>query len=156
MHRLILAKEFIEKKCTLGLAESCTGGYIAHHITQVMGSADYFKGSIVCYSALIKHSVLGVSPNTIEQFGVVSEETAIEMVHGARKVLHADYALSVTGQLSPGGNNSTPVGTVWMAVVDKKTVKTKKYQFHYDRIRNKEMAVQMAMLMIWKFINNKL
>jgi nicotinamide-nucleotide amidase len=152
----LLAKEFIQKGLTLGLAESCTGGYIAHHITQVMGSADYFKGSIVCYSPLIKQSVLGVPALTIQQYGQVSEETAIEMVLGANKVLRSDIALSVTGLLSSGADDKIAVGTVWMAVADKNNVKTKKFQFHYDRIRNKEMAVQMAMLMIWKFINNKL
>jgi len=153
----ILAKEFIEKGITLGLAESCTGGYIAHSITQVMGSANYFKGSIVCYNAEIKETLLGVQHSTIENHGVVSEAVAIEMVHGARKILNSDYALSITGLLSAGGNDDkVPIGTVWVAVANMDMVKTKKFHFHYDRPRNKDVAIQMAMLMLWKFLNKKL
>lgn len=152
----ILAKIFISKGFTLGLAESCTGGFIAHHITQVMGSADYFKGSIVCYNEEVKKSVLGVNSETLKTHGVVSEETAIEMAQGALKVLKTDYALAITGLLSAGTDDKVPVGTVWMAVADKDNVKTRRFQFHYDRPRNKDIAVQMAMLMIWKRINNKL
>ncbi len=153
----ILGKNFIESGLTLGLAESCTGGYIAHHITQVMGSAGYFNGSIVCYQESVKEDVLGVKKETLEKYGVVSEEIAIEMVLGAKAVLKSDYSFAVTGLLSAGGESDrVPVGTVWMAVADKNSVKTKKYQFHYDRQRNKELATQMGMLMIWKMLNNKL
>jgi len=153
----ILGKNFIESGLTLGLAESCTGGYIAHHITQVMGSAGYFNGSIVCYQESVKEDVLGVKKETLEKYGVVSEEIAIEMVLGAKAVLKSDYSFAVTGLLSAGGESDrVPVGTVWMAVADKNSVKTKKHQFHYDRQRNKELATQMGMLMIWKMLNNKL
>ncbi|HXS36311.1 MAG TPA: CinA family nicotinamide mononucleotide deamidase-related protein [Flavipsychrobacter sp.] len=153
----ILGKCFIERGLTLGLAESCTGGYIAHYITQVMGSAGYFNGSIVCYQESVKEDVLGVKRETLEKYGVVSEETAVEMVLGAREVLKSDYSFAVTGLLSAGGESDrVPVGTVWMAVADKNNVKTKRHQFHYDRQRNKELATQMGMLMIWKMLNNKL
>jgi nicotinamide-nucleotide amidase len=154
----ILGKLLMHTNVKLGLAESCTGGYIAHYITQVIGSSSYFKGSIVCYQPEIKESVLGVKKSTLEKHGAVSEETAIEMVSGTLKVLGADIALSITGLLSPGGeeDKTTPVGTVWMAVADKNRVKTKQFHFHYDRPRNKEISVQMAMLMIWRFLNNKL
>lgn len=88
----------------------------------------------------------------------VSEEVAIEMARAALKLLHCDVCLSVTGILSPGGeeNDTNPVGTVWMAVARKNEVKTHRFYFPYDRERNKEVAVQMAMLMLWKFINDKL
>lgn len=153
----ILGKWFVVKNKTLGLAESCTGGNIAHHLTQVMGSAGYFNGSIVCYSTEIKEKLLGVSKDTLEDKGAVSEETAIEMVKGALQALNVDYALSVTGLLSPGGESDrVEVGTVWMAVADKEQVKTKKFFFPYDRERNKEMATSMGMLMIWRFINDKM
>jgi nicotinamide-nucleotide amidase len=154
----VLGRALLHKGTTLGLAESCTGGYIAHLITQVIGSSQYLKGSIVCYQPDIKENVLGVKHKTIEKYGAVSEETATEMVKGALRVLDAGCALAVTGLLSPGGEESseTPVGTVWMAVADKKRIKTKKFHFHYDRLRNKDMAVQMGMLMVWKFLNDKL
>ncbi|MES2701635.1 MAG: CinA family nicotinamide mononucleotide deamidase-related protein [Bacteroidota bacterium] len=154
---LILGKWFTVHSKTLGLAESCTGGDIANNITNVMGSANYFNGCIVSYTNEVKQNVLGVKKETIDNEGAVSEQTAIEMAKGALKVLGADYGLSVTGLLSPGGESDrVPVGTVWMAVADKDNVHTKKFQFHNDRQRNKDMATSMAMLMIWKFINGKL
>lgn len=154
---VILGKLLTEKNATLGLAESCTGGYIAHHMTQVMGSAGYFAGSIVCYQDYVKEEVLGVKKKTIEEHGAVSEETAIEMVEGARKKLKADYTLAITGVISPGGeSDKVPVGTVWIAVADKENIKTKKFRFHYDRIQNKEIAVRSSMLMLWKLIQGKL
>jgi nicotinamide-nucleotide amidase len=154
----ILGRALLEKKATLGLAESCTGGNIAHLITQIMGSAGYFVGSIVCYQTSVKEEVLGVKKETLDKHGAVSEETAIEMAQGVLRVLKSDYALSVTGLLSPGGeeDEETPVGTVWMGVASKDVVKTKRYLFKYDRPRNKDMAVQMGMLLIWKFLNDKL
>jgi nicotinamide-nucleotide amidase len=153
----ILGKSLLEKKATVGLAESCTGGLIAHHITEVLGASGYFNGSIVCYQNEIKEKVLGVKKETLEKHGAVSEQTAIEMAEGALKVLNVDYAFSVTGLLSAGGeSDKVPVGTVWMAVADKNSTKTKEFRFYYDRPRNKEMATQMGMLMIWKFLHDKL
>ena len=150
----VLGKWFSENKATLGLAESCTGGYVAHHITQVMGSSDYFVGSIVCYSNDMKTGLLGVRPETIEQYGAISEQTVTEMVSGTLKVLNVDHAFAVTGLMSEGGESDrTEVGTVWMAVANKDAIKTRKFWFPYDRVRNKEMTVSMGMLMIWKFIN---
>jgi nicotinamide-nucleotide amidase len=142
---------------TLGLAESCTGGYIAHHITQVMGASRYFNGCIVCYQNDIKENILGVQHETIETHGVYSQATVTEMAKGAMRTLKTDYGFAVTGLLSDGRTDErVPVGTVWMAVADKDRVVSKEFHFHYDRIRNKEVAAQMGMLMIWKFINGKI
>jgi len=153
----ILGGWFTANKKTLGLAESCTGGNVAHHLTQVMGATHYFNGSIVCYQNEIKEKILGVKKETIEQYGAVSEQTVTEMAEGALKVLEVDFAFAVTGLLSTGGESDrVPVGTIWMAVADKGIVKTKEFHFHYDRERNKEMATSMGMLLIWKFVNGKL
>ena len=149
----ILGDLLKEKRKTLGLAESCTGGFIGHHITQVSGSSDIFLGSIVSYSNDVKHNVLGVKQETLTQYGAVSEQTVLEMAKGALRVLGSDYALAVSGVLGPGGGTDrAPVGTVWMAVADKETIKTKEFHFIYDRLRNKELAAKMGMLMLWKFI----
>lgn len=143
-----------EKNLTIGLAESCTGGYIAHLFTQIPGASDYFKGSIVCYNESVKTGLLNVSEETIKKYTVVSEQTATEMAMGAMKALGADIAFAVTGVLGPKHDNDpAPVGTVWMAIADKETIKTKEFRFFYDRERNKEMAVSMGMLMMWKFLN---
>jgi len=153
----VLGNWFTVNEKKLGLAESCTGGNIAHHITQIMGAANYFNGSIVCYQNEIKEKILGVKKETLKEFGAVSEQTVIEMALGALGVLNVDYAFAVTGLLSTGGESDrVPVGTVWMAAADKNATKTKEFHFHYDRERNKEMATSMGMLMIWKFINGKL
>ena len=153
----ILGRHLMEKNVSLSLAESCTGGFIAHHLTQVMGSTQYFLGGIVCYQKSVKEDVLGVKKKTLEEHGVVSEQTAIEMAEGARKVLKSDIALSVTGLLSPGGDDdNVPVGTVWIAVTDGCRTIAKHFRFHYDRPRNKEMATQIGMLMTWKFLHNQI
>jgi len=150
----MLGKWFTQEHLSLGLAESCTGGNIAHHITQVMGATNYFKGSLVCYQNEIKEKVLGVKKETLEKYGAISEETVTEMVLGARNVLASDITFAVTGLLSPLDNATVPVGCVWMAVADKSRLKTREFRFHYDRERNKEMATAMGMLMIWKFIHS--
>ena len=153
----ILGRWFTANNATLGMAESCTGGYIAHHITQVMGSSAYFKGCIVCYSNEIKEKLLGVKKETIEKYGAISEQTVSEMAQNSLTILDVDYSFAITGLMSIGGeSDGNEVGTVWMAVANKHSVKTKKFWFPYDRIRNKEMAVSMGMLMMWKFINEKL
>ncbi len=152
----VLANWFRKEGKTLGLAESCTGGNVAHHLTQIKGASEYFKGSIVCYRNEIKEHVIGVATATIEQHGAISEETVTEMVKGALKVLDVDYAYAVTGILDSDGElYGAPSGTVWMAVADKERVDTKKFYFPFDRLRNKDMATSMGMLMIWKFINNR-
>jgi nicotinamide-nucleotide amidase len=147
----ILGKWFTDNHKTLGLAESCTGGNIGHHITQVMGATNYFKGSLVCYQNEIKEKLLGVKHETLGEFGAISEQVAVEMVKGTLEALDPDVAFAITGLLSPLENSRVPVGTVWMAVTDKNRIKTKEFHFPYDRERNKEMATSMAMLMIWKF-----
>ncbi len=153
----ILGDSLKEKGKTLGLAESCTGGYLGHFMTQVPGASAYFMGSIVSYDNAIKQNVLGVKATTLAQYGAVSEETVIEMVQGALKLLNVDYALSVSGVLGPqGGTDRVKVGTVWMAVASKTEIRTKEFRFFYDRERNKEMAAKNGMLFLWRFINGKL
>ncbi|MBR5727594.1 MAG: CinA family nicotinamide mononucleotide deamidase-related protein [Muribaculaceae bacterium] len=101
---------------TLSTAESCTGGNIAHEITAIAGSSDYFVGSVVSYHRDVKQNQLGVSPSDIDQFGVVSQTVAEQMVTGVCRLLGTDCAVATTGVAGPGGGTpETPVGTVWMA-----------------------------------------
>lgn len=152
----IIGKTLSVREQTIGLAESCTGGYIAHKITQVMGSGKYFNGSIVCYQDEVKEKLLSVDKAVLESDGAVSEEVAKQMAHGARNALHTDYGFGITGLLSPGGDDDrVEVGTVWISVTDGKQEKTKKFLFTYDRLRNKEVAVSMGLLLIWQFIHGK-
>ena len=153
----LLGKLLTKANATISLAESCTGGYIAHLITQVQGSSSYFKGAIVPYRSELKSKIVGVKEETIQQHTAISEETAVELADNTRKMFGSDYSLSVTGQLSYGGEDAQiQKGLVWMAVSGPVGTKTKKFQFHYDRYINKELAAQMGMLMLWKYITGKL
>jgi nicotinamide-nucleotide amidase len=142
-----------EHRLTLGLAESCTGGYVANRITNIAGSSAYFKGSIVSYANEVKEDVLGVSHETLMTVGSVSEETVIQMAEAARKVLNVDIALAISGILGPGGATAEkPVGLVWMAIADKNKTETHEFHFFYDRLRNKELAAHAALNMIRLFV----
>ena len=97
-------------------AESCTGGWIAKTVTGIAGSSDWFDCGMVAYSYEAKQALLGVRPQTLEQHGAVSRETAIEMVSGALVNSGASVAVAVTGIAGPGGGSADkPVGTVWIA-----------------------------------------
>ncbi|MFA6803019.1 MAG: nicotinamide-nucleotide amidohydrolase family protein [Candidatus Methanomethylophilaceae archaeon] len=110
-----------DRRLTFALAESCTGGLIGSIITSEAGASEFFLGSAVTYSNESKESVLGVSHDTLTKYGAVSEETAIEMVKGARRVYGSDVAAAVTGVAGPsGGSNNKPVGLVHVAVTDGK------------------------------------
>lgn len=146
-----------QKGATVSFAESCTGGYISHLITQVPGASAYFKGSIVSYLIEVKENILGVKQNALEQYGAVSEQVAVQMAEGVRNKLNSDYSLSVTGVLGPGlDDGRNPIGTVWMAVSGNGGTKSKEFRFFHDRERNKEMASTMGLLLIWKYINGQL
>ena len=102
---------------TISAAESCTGGLISGLLTSIPGSSDYFSGGIVAYSNEIKMNLLSVSPETLEKFGAVSEETVREMAAGVKKILKTDVGVSVSGIAGPGGGTSEkPVGTIAMGV----------------------------------------
>lgn len=110
-------KLFIDKKYTLSLAESCTGGAVANKLTSLPGSSQYFLGSIVAYSNEIKKTILKVSENTLSEKGAVSPELVKEMLNGVLALTQSDYGLAVTGIAGPsGGTTEKPVGTVWGAV----------------------------------------
>ena len=102
---------------TVAAAESCTGGLIAHYLTDVPGSSDYFRGGVVAYNSDIKEKMLGVSREIIESFGVVSEQTAMAMATGVRSFLKADFGVATTGIAGPaGGSPEIPVGTVYIGL----------------------------------------
>lgn len=138
---------------TMGTAESCTGGYIAHLITSVAGSSAYYKGSVVSYANEVKENVLGVQHDTLLSIGAVSEETVIEMVKGAIETLNVDYALATSGIMGPdGGSDEKPVGTVWIATGNKEKVETIKLNLRFDRQRNISMTASAALNFLRKFV----
>lgn len=149
--------DFMEMRgLTLSTAESCTGGYISHLITQQAGSSKVFKGGAVSYSNELKKSMLGVSEDTLNEFGAVSEETVKEMAVGAIMNYHSDYSISVSGIAGPdGGSPDKPVGTVWIAVSGKGKTVTKKFQFGNKRIQNIERSAINALSLLYKLLKQE-
>lgn len=150
---MVVQKILKEKNKTIGTAESCTGGYIAHLITSNAGSSVGFKGSIISYANDVKERVLGVSDKTLRSVGAVSEETVIQMVKGAVEKLQVDFAVATSGIMGPdGGTDEKPVGTVWIAAGNRDKIETAKLAFRFDRARNIEMTAHAALNFLRKFI----
>ena len=149
----VLGRILLAKGKTVGTAESCTGGYIAHNITAIPGSSAYFKGSVVTYANEMKTKLLGVKEETLATHGAVSEATVREMVAGALQLLETDYAIAVSGIMGPdGGSPEKPVGTVWIAVGSAEKIVTVKHRLLYDRERNIHMTAIYAMNELRKLI----
>jgi nicotinamide-nucleotide amidase len=126
---------------TLATAESCTGGYVAHMITKVPGSSNYYLGGIIPYSNELKIRLAGVKPETLEQHGAVSEQTARELVEGVRFRLGADIGIASTGIAGPtGGTEDKPIGTVWIACSDGTRTEARKLQLSQFR----EINIQLT------------
>jgi nicotinamide-nucleotide amidase len=131
---------------SLALAESCTGGLIGHLLTNVPGSSAYFDRSMVTYSEAAKVSHLFVSPDLISRYGEASLEVAEAMVRGMQRESKTDIALAVTGIAGPaGGTEETPVGTVFLALLDQKGLHTERLQFGGDRQKIKVAAAYTAL-----------
>ncbi|MEI9810472.1 MAG: CinA family nicotinamide mononucleotide deamidase-related protein [Bacteroidota bacterium] len=149
----VIGKILKAKSKTMGTAESCTGGYIAHLITSVPGSSAYYKGSIVSYANEIKENILGVQHETLESAGAVSEETVKEMVKGAIEKLNVDYVVATSGIMGPdGGSAEKPVGLVWIAAGSKDNIVARQFNFRFDRERNIRQTAHTALDFLRKFI----
>ena len=123
-----------ERGMTVGVAESCTGGFLASLFTSLPGASEYFYGGVVSYDNSVKMNVLGVEKEVLETYGAVSQECAEQMAAGARKVLGTDYAIATTGIAGPdGGTPDKPAGTVWIAVATPEGVTSKKFTFNSTR-----------------------
>ena len=135
-----------ERKLTLALAESCTGGFIAHRLTNVPGASAVLWGGAVSYANEAKVKILGVNPATLSAHGAVSEATACEMATGALRISGADFALSVTGIAGPeGGTTEKPVGTVFIGLASREGVTAKKFLNRFDRETFKYVTSQQAL-----------
>jgi len=152
----VIGKLLKAKGQTVSTAESCTGGYIAHLLTSVAGSSDYYMGSVVSYAYDLKEQLLGVDHAEMAQHGAVSEKVVTQMVKGALANMKTDYAVAVSGIMGPGGGlPDKPVGTVWMAVGSKEKLMAKKMQFRFDRKRNIELTATQALLFLRELIVDK-
>ena len=142
-----------KSKASLGVAESCTGGHLAHQFTQISGSSDYFAGGFVSYANQVKMEQLGVSASILSEFGAVSEPCIRAMAEGARKVLGTTYSLATSGIAGPtGGTEEKPVGTVWIALAHPAGVITRKLQLAGTRMQNIHMTSLASINLLRRFL----
>ena len=134
---------------TLVTAESLTGGGIGHALTSVSGSSAVYKGGIISYTNQVKNQILGVPAEMLEQWGAVSQPVAQAMAEGARKLLQADVAVSVTGLAGPGGDEyGNPVGTVFIGFADEHRTVVKHCLFSGDREQVRNQTIEEALALI--------
>jgi len=142
-----------KEKCTVALAESCTGGLMGDLLTDAPGSSDVFVQGVVAYSYECKEKSLGVARETLDAHGAVSEETVLEMAEGIRRVSGASIGISASGIAGPdGGTEEKPVGTVWLAVNADGYIKTKKLTLPFDRRRNKIISAHAGLDLIRRYL----
>lgn len=141
------------KNLVMGTAESCTGGRIASMITAIPGSSDYFAGGVVSYSNDVKQAVLGVSVESLKEFGAVSRTVVEQMALGVIRTLGCDCSVATSGIAGPGGGTpEKPVGTVWIAAALKDKVVSECYHFGTMRDQNIQRSANMGLLMLWKLL----
>lgn len=134
---------------TLATAESCTGGMIGQLLTGVSGASNVYKGGVISYTNEVKQNVLGVDGKLLAELGAVSAPVAEAMAAGARKVLNADMAVSVTGLAGPGGDEfGNPVGTVFIGFASKEKNEAREYHFAGDRQAVRQQAAEAALKLV--------
>jgi PncC family amidohydrolase len=146
---------FRSKGLTLSIAESCTGGLICHYITNLSGASDFFISGIVAYSAEIKKNILGVSPEILNKYGVVSAETAREMAERVRLLSKTDCAISTTGNLGPDVLEGKEKGLVYIAAGREGETVLQELRLKADREGNKEEAALAALKLLIDFVKYK-
>ena len=140
---------------TIGTVESATGGLISHLLTNVSGSSEYYRGSIVSYSNEIKNKVVGVNAATIQRYGAVSPQVAEEMAAGGRKLLDVDICIADTGIAGPAGATpEKPVGLFYIGLADVSVTGSRKYIFSGSREQNKLSAAGAALNWVKEYLSN--
>ena len=150
-----VSNEAREKGLKIACAESCTGGLVGASLTEIAGSSEVFNGSAVTYSNEAKHKILGVKNETLANFGAVSEECALEMASGARKIYDADFSVSITGIAGPdGGSELKPVGTVWFGLASNEKTFAVMKNFSGNRGEVRAQAVRFALSELLRSIHD--
>lgn len=133
---------------TIAFAESCSGGLASSLITDIPGSSEYLKGSVVSYTNDVKENVLGVKPETLKKYGAVSSQCACEMAAGVRRIMNSDYGISITGNAGPGVSEGKPVGLVYIAIANREIVYWQEHHFDGNRCENKLRIAEAAINML--------
>jgi nicotinamide-nucleotide amidase len=142
----VVVRELARRKKTLACAESCSGGLLAHRLTNIPGASEIFLGGIVAYANAVKEQTLAVSPENLLTHGAVSEQVAQEMAEGVRSLTKSDYALGITGIAGPtGGTEQKPIGTVFIALAHDEGTSVHRFLNQYDRETFKFIATQQAL-----------
>lgn len=142
----VVANQLLKNNLTIAIAESCTGGLIAHRLTNISGSSAYFQQGIICYSNRSKIENLSVREKTLADFGAVSRQTAQEMAVNIRRIANSDIGLSTTGIAGPtGGSPEKPVGTVFIGLASGDHKGAFHFRYNRDRLSNKIYFSQMAL-----------
>jgi len=147
---------FSAQGLTLSTAESCTGGLVSHWITSVPGASMYFTSGVVAYSRKAKEIVLAVSEKTIDAFGMVSRETAVEMAENIRALTMVDYSIATTGNLGPDALEGKEKGLVYLAVSRMGRTAARQLALTGDRMQNKEAAALEALRLLVEFVEESL
>ncbi|HEY4190617.1 MAG TPA: CinA family protein [Candidatus Limnocylindrales bacterium] len=157
---LVDLAERLQARCvarglTLATAESCTGGLVAHLITEVPGSSAYLVGGVVAYSNGVKERELGVTADVLDALGAVSAQVAVAMAEGVRRQLASDLGVAVTGVAGPdGGTEAKPVGLVYVAVAGGGEPLVRRFQWPGDRTENKRDSARAALEMLLERVGN--
>ena len=148
----LLHKKLIKKKLTVSVAESCTGGLLAHNFTKLANSSKYFKMGLTTYSNQAKIKILKVNKNIIRKYGAVSQECCKEMVQNLSKISNSNINVSITGIAGPGGGSAEkPVGLVYIGIKKGKTLLIKENKF---KSKNRNSIQKSTVRTVIKIINN--
>ena len=151
-----IGKLLLKDQLSLATAESCTGGLIAHRITNVSGSSQYFLGGVVAYSNQVKNELLGVPADVLASFGAVSEQTVLAMAAGVRRLLRADIGLAISGIAGPsGGTPEKPVGLTWIGLSSAKAAAAYAYNWPGDRLQVKEQSAEQALRLLLEYLGEE-
>jgi PncC family amidohydrolase len=149
----LLGELLVRRGLRLAVAESCTGGLISHRITNVPGASEYYLGGVTAYAYQVKERLLDVSRESLERFGAVSQEVAIEMARGVRLRLGADIGASVTGIAGPGGGTpEKPVGLTWIGLSNQAGEWAWRYIWEGDRLQVKEQSAQAVLRTLVEYL----
>ncbi len=149
-----ISQILIQKKLTLAIAESCTGGLLTHRLTNIPGSSDFLKVGIIAYSNQTKIKLLKISPKVIEKYGSVSNPVAIAMAQGVQKIHQTDFGISITGIAGPnGGSSAKPVGLTYIALSAKTKTICQKFIFKGNRLQIKSQAAIKALQLLLNYFN---
>ncbi len=149
----LIGQKLLQKKRSLAVAESCTGGLLASKITDIPGASRYFKGGVVVYSNQAKHDVLKIQNELIRTRGAVSSEVAKAMAEAVKNKLDTSMGCAITGIAGPGGGTrKKPVGLVYLGISDLKRTRVFKFRFSGDRAKIRLQAIQKTLLILWQWL----